>query len=73
MPDDDSVSRWLDGLKAGGHRRRPALWDRYFQSLVRVAGGRVAGHSRRDYDEEDVALSAFHSLCERVGRGQFPN
>jgi DNA-directed RNA polymerase specialized sigma24 family protein len=23
-------------------------------------------------DEEDVALSAFHSFCDRVGRGQFP-
>ena len=23
-------------------------------------------------DEEDIALSAFHSFCDRVGRGQFP-
>ncbi|MGP0069369.1 MAG: ECF-type sigma factor [Isosphaeraceae bacterium] len=72
MPDDDSVSRWLDGLKQGDAADVQRLWDRYFQSLVRVAGARLRGHSRREYDEEDVALSAFHSLCERVGRGQFP-
>jgi RNA polymerase sigma factor (sigma-70 family) len=72
MPDDDSVSRWLDGLRQGDAADVQRLWDRYFQSLVRVAGARLRGHARRDYDEEDVALSAFHSLCERVGRGQFP-
>ena len=27
---------------------------------------------RREFDEEDVALSAFHSFCERAGRGEFP-
>ena len=72
MPHDDSVSRWLDGLRKGDAADVQRLWDRYFQSLVRVAGSRLRGHSRRDYDEEDVALSAFHSLCDRVGRGQFP-
>jgi RNA polymerase sigma factor (sigma-70 family) len=72
MPDDDSVSRWLDGLRQGDAADVQRLWDRYFQSLVRVAGARLRGYARRDYDEEDVALSAFHSLCERVGRGQFP-
>ena len=31
------------------------------------------GNNRRAVsDEEDVALSAFHSFCEGVGRGQFP-
>ncbi len=38
MPDDDSVSRWLDGLKQGDTADVQRLWDRYFQSLVRVAG-----------------------------------
>ena len=72
MHDDDSVSRWLDGLKQRDAADAQRLWDRYFQSLVQVAGTRLRGHSRRAYDEEDVALSAFHSLCERVGRGQYP-
>ena len=72
MPDDDSVSRWLDGLKAGDNSAIQRLWDRYFENLVRVAGARLRGQRRRDYDEEDVALSAFHSLCVRVGRGEFP-
>jgi RNA polymerase sigma factor (sigma-70 family) len=72
MAHDDSVSRWLEGLRTGDAADIQRLWDRYFQGLVRVAGARMRGNARRDYDEEDVALSAFHSLCDRVGRGQFP-
>jgi len=71
MP-DASVSGWLDGLRAGDEADIQRLWDRYFQQLVRLAGKKLPGHARREFDEEDVALSAFHSFCERVGRGQFP-
>ncbi len=72
MPEDASVSGWLDGLRAGDEADIQRLWDRYFQQLVRLAGKKLPGHARREFDEEDVALSAFHSFCERVGRGQFP-
>lgn len=72
MPSENSVSRWLEGLREGSDADAQRLWDRYFQRLVRVASARMPGHARRASDEEDVALSAFHSFCDRVGRGQFP-
>jgi DNA-directed RNA polymerase specialized sigma24 family protein len=72
MAGDNSVSRWLDGLREGNDADIERLWDRYFQRLVRLASTRLPGHARRVTDEEDVALSAFHSFCDRVGRGQFP-
>ncbi len=72
MPGEDSVSRWLDGLREGSDADVQRLWDRYFQRLVRLASARLPGHARRASDEEDVALSAFSSFCDRVGRGQFP-
>jgi DNA-directed RNA polymerase specialized sigma24 family protein len=68
----NSVSMLLDGLKAGDDKVIQRLWDRYFERLVRLAGSRLPGHARRAFDEEDVALSAFRSFCDRVGRGQFP-
>jgi RNA polymerase sigma factor (sigma-70 family) len=71
MADDASVTRWLEGLKEGHDGDITRLWDRYFQGLVRVAGSRLSRHARREYDEEDIALSAFHSFCDRVSRGQF--
>jgi DNA-directed RNA polymerase specialized sigma24 family protein len=72
VPDDASVSQWLEGLRAGDDDDIRRLWERYFQKLVGLARARLPARSRRERDEEDVALSAFHSLCERAGRGQFP-
>ncbi len=72
MSHGDSVTTWLDGLKAGDDDTIQRLWDRYFQRLVRLAGTRLPGHARRAMDEEDVALSAFQSFCDRARKGQFP-
>jgi DNA-directed RNA polymerase specialized sigma24 family protein len=66
------VTGLLDGLKAGDDEAVRLLWERYFERLVRLAGARLPRHSRRSVDEEDVALSAFHSFCRRAGEGQFP-
>jgi RNA polymerase sigma factor (sigma-70 family) len=73
VSEGDSVSRWLDGLKVGDGKDIQRLWDRYFEKLVRLAGARLPGHGRRTFDEEDVALSAFYSFCDRASRGQFPD
>ena len=73
MSQGDSVTYWLDGLKAGDDDPIQRLWDRYFQRLVRLAGTRLPGHARRAIDEEDVALSAFQSFCDRARKGQFPD
>jgi DNA-directed RNA polymerase specialized sigma24 family protein len=70
---ENSVSRLLDGLKEGDAADIQRLWDRYFHRLVGLAGSRLPGHTRRAYDEEDIALSAFQSFCDRAGRGQFPS
>ncbi len=72
MSDDGSVSRWLEGLRAGDDADIRRVWDRYFHRLVALAGARLPGHARRESDEEDVALSAFQSFCARAGRDQFP-
>jgi DNA-directed RNA polymerase specialized sigma24 family protein len=69
---EDAVTLWLDGIKAGDGTDIQRLWDRYFQRLVRLAGAKLPAHCRRAFDEEDVALSAFQSFCDRAGRGQFP-
>jgi DNA-directed RNA polymerase specialized sigma24 family protein len=69
---ENSVTIWIGGVKAGDGADIQRLWDRYFQRLVRLAGARLPSHCRRAFDEEDVAISAFQSFCDRAGRGQFP-
>jgi DNA-directed RNA polymerase specialized sigma24 family protein len=67
-----SVTDWIGQLKAGDPAAAQKLWERYFQRLVGLARKKLQGTPRRAADEEDVALSAFASLCRRVAAGQFP-
>lgn len=71
-PPDDSVCHWLDRLKDGSPEAPQQLWERYFEKLVHLARRRMHQIARRAVDEEDVAISAFHSFFEGVKAGRFP-
>ena len=71
MADDGSVTRWLGPLGDGDEEAARRLWERYFARLVDLARAKLAGVPRRVADEEDVALSAFHSFCRGAARGRF--
>jgi DNA-directed RNA polymerase specialized sigma24 family protein len=73
MSADDSVTRWIDMLKAGDPDAARKIWDTYFRRLVALARGKLRGVARRVADEEDVALSAFDSFCRGAERGRFPS
>lgn len=72
MPDDASVTFWIDKLKSGDPDAAQPLWNRYFHHLVRLAYQRLRGAPRAAADEEDVALSAFKSFCLAAEKGRFP-
>jgi DNA-directed RNA polymerase specialized sigma24 family protein len=65
---DHSVTTWIGLLREGQSDAAQPLWERYFARLVAFARGKLQGTSRRAADEEDVALSAFHSFCAAAGR-----
>ena len=73
MPIEDggSVTRWIGDLKAGDGAAAAALWERYFDRLVRLARKRLASRAGGVEDEEDAALSAFESFCAGLARGRF--
>lgn len=66
-----SVSGWIAGLKQGDPGAPERLWDRYCDRLVVLARRRLGSSPRRVADEEDVALTVFHSLCRRAAQGRF--
>jgi DNA-directed RNA polymerase specialized sigma24 family protein len=72
MPSKGSVTRWFALLQGGDSAAVEQLWQRYFSRLVTLARQKLAGAPRRVADEEDVALSAFDSLCKGMERGRFP-
>lgn len=67
-----TVTVWLERLGGGDERSAEQLWQRYFRRLVKLADSRLPRSGKRAFDEEDVALSAFHSLCNGVRGGRFP-
>ena len=67
-----SVTHWIGALKAGDDEAAQRLWERYFDELVRLARAKLGGLPRGEADEEDAALSAFHSFCQGAVQGRFP-
>ena len=72
MDVNESVTQWIEGLRQGSEQSAQQLWERYFSQLVRIAGKKLPRGVRRDFDEEDVALSAFNALCSGVKADRFP-
>lgn len=72
MSSDRSVTRWLEGVKAGDEEAARQLWQRYYMRLVALARRILEDAPRRGADEEDVALSALKSFCWRAAAGRFP-
>src|SRR5262245_33574347 len=73
MSDQGSVSRLLERLQEGDEAAVQPLWERYFRRMVSLARTKLLGAPRRVADEEDLALSAFHSFCRLADEGKFPD
>jgi RNA polymerase sigma factor (sigma-70 family) len=67
---DPNVSQNISDLKRGDSRAAEQLWNRYFDQLVNLARNQLKTTPRRTSDEEDVALSVFHSLCRSAEAGR---
>jgi RNA polymerase sigma factor (sigma-70 family) len=73
MTSEGSVTRWIGRLQQGDPAAAQELWERYFRRLVGLARSKLRSYPRRAAaDEEDVALSAFATLCRNAGQGRFP-
>ena len=68
----NSITLWIQDLKAGNATAAEKLWQRYCQQLTRYARQKIGTKARRVADEEDMALMAFHSFCRGVADGRFP-
>jgi DNA-directed RNA polymerase specialized sigma24 family protein len=73
MVADDSVTQWIAQLRTGDDSAAGKLWERYFRRLAGLARKRLQDVPRLPADGEDVALSAFHSLCAGLEQGRFPD
>jgi hypothetical protein len=63
-----SVTTWIGELREGNSAAAQQLWERYYAQLLVFARRKLRGTPQREADEEDVALSAFHSFCQTATR-----
>lgn len=68
---EPSISTLIQGLKNGDHEAIEKLWSQYFAKLTELAKRRLSGIPQRTFDEEDVAVSVFDSLCRGAAKGNF--
>ena len=70
-PDSDGpVTLWIRQLEQGKSAAAQPLWNHFCHRLMDMAERRLSPQLRRTYDQEDAALSAFHSLCRVVSSRQ---
>ncbi|TWU49151.1 ECF sigma factor [Rubripirellula reticaptiva] len=69
----EAFAELLEKVRDGDEQATTQLWESYFQQLVRVAAKRLPLNLRRSGDEEDIAISAFHSFIAGIRRDQFPD
>ncbi|MDR0521583.1 MAG: hypothetical protein LBH00_06995 [Planctomycetaceae bacterium] len=65
------VSQWVLQLANGDAGAAQQIWNDYFGKIVRLARRKLDGFPKRDYDEEDVAISAMHSFYQGFARHKF--
>lgn len=68
---ESSISEWIIGLRDADAEAAQELWNRYADRLVDLARRRLGNAPKRAADEEDIALSVFHSLCRGAESGRF--
>jgi len=65
------ISQWLLNLADGESEAVERVWNDYFGKLARLARRKLDGLPQRDFDEEDVALSAMYSFCQGIAKHKF--
>jgi len=68
----DNVTGWIAKLGDGDDQAAHAIFDRYYERIVKLARRNLRAGRCREADEEDVAVNAMHSFFRGAGEGRFP-
>jgi DNA-directed RNA polymerase specialized sigma24 family protein len=73
MSNDEPVTLWIDELRNADSAAAQKLWNHFVTRLYEMGRKKLRPETRRVYDEEDAAQSAFHSVCAGIAAGRFPD
>ena len=66
----EAVTGWIDQLANKNQQAAEQLWQHVAVRLQEFAAQKLDVQTRRHYDEQDAANSAFHSLCLGLSEGR---
>jgi RNA polymerase sigma factor (sigma-70 family) len=72
MPTNDSVTCWIERIKAGDESAAAKVWNHFHARLIGLARRKLRDAPRRVADEEDVVAAALETFLFRVQQGKFP-
>jgi RNA polymerase sigma factor (sigma-70 family) len=73
MSSHDPVTIWIDELRCADEAAAQNLWNHFVGRLYELGRKKLRQETKRVYDEEDAAQSAFHSVCAGIRAGRFPD
>lgn len=73
MSHEDPISQWIAELRDKDDNAAARLWTHFVQRLSEAARHMLNPRTRRAYDENDAAQSAFNSVFAGIASGNYPN
>jgi len=73
LSSDDPITLWIDELRNADEAAARKLWNHFVTRLYELGRKKLRPETRRVYDEEDAAQSAFHSVCAGIAAGRYPD
>lgn len=70
-PDDDELTRMIEGLRTGDSQVLLEFWKRYEGPLERIAERNLAAGMRRRFGADDVVQSVCRTFFRRMQGGEF--
>lgn len=71
--DSEPITVWIDQLRMGDSQATNRVWFHFVDKLRNSLRSKIHPDTKRVYDEDDAAQSAFMSLCKGLGDGRYPN
>ena len=69
---NNEITLWIKLLDQETPEAFERVWQHFYERLVEYSARKLKAAPRREADEEDIAVSAMHSLHRGLQEGRFP-
>lgn len=70
---EEPVTLWIEQVRKADEVAMRQIWQHFAGRLHEFARRKIRPNTRRAYDEQDAVQSMFHSLCQGLEEGRYPD